>query len=312
MPLEQPRHRDRRPDAHLLRRAPGHGEALEGAQRRDARPLRRRLRHEHAGAGAVRQLRRVARGNGGGRVLLGPDRRQRRQRLQGGARPVALVLDDGVRNLGHLARFLILEHHHRLHRHNLVVEQSRLLRRRRPLLRPKGILVLPGAGDAVALGHQVGRVDHGHPERRHRLDQLLLDHHALDHLGLNQGDGVEATANGNGRAVDHDRVGRHRDGLKAARAEAVDGLTGDSDRAVGPHRRVPRDVHAGLAFWHSAAHDDILDQARINVGLLERSRDGVTAERGAVGRVEPATEGLGEPRARRGDNDSTHHWDLVR
>ena len=72
-------------------------------------------------------------------------------------------------------------------------------------------------------------------------------------------------------------------------------------------RDLPRDVAAGRAFRVGAAHDDVLDLARIEPRALDRVPQRVAAHRGAVGDVERALPALAERRARGGDDDGIRH-----
>ena len=56
-------------------------------------------------------------------------------------------------------------------------------------------------------------------------------------------------------AVGHDLLRRHGDGVEARGAIAVDGDARGGHRAAGPDREFARDIVAGGAFGHAAAHD---------------------------------------------------------
>ena len=104
MPLQQARHREHRPDAHLVGLAAGHGKALENAER--LQPALRRLfaLHHDASRRAVRELARIA---GGDEFVEALHRLQRGQAFIGRVRPIAFVAIDRIRNMFGLAVSLL-------------------------------------------------------------------------------------------------------------------------------------------------------------------------------------------------------------
>jgi hypothetical protein len=55
---------------------------------------------------------------------------------------------------------------------------------------------------------------------------------------------------------------------------------------------------AGRAFWRAAAHDDVFNFTRFDIGALNGVFDGMAAHSGAVGHIEPAAAGFRQTGAR--------------
>src|SRR5690554_5810152 len=143
--LQQPGDGVHRPDAHLLRLAPGHGNPAVDAQRLETTALGLLAAHQQAGGSAVGKLRGVT----GGDVLalldpftVLPYRRQALQAFQRGARAVALVAISGHLLMPGRFAFLVEQQLAGRQRHDFLGEQTGLLRRRSPLLALQRILVL--------------------------------------------------------------------------------------------------------------------------------------------------------------------------
>ena len=112
------------------------------------------------------------------------------------------------------------------------------LRRGGALLAAQRERVLVLARDVVALGDDLGGLAHAHVDARPRVEDLLADDAVGVHLALAHRDALDAAADRRGRALLHDLVRGHRDGLEARRAEAVDGRRRRRSRAG--RRRAPR------------------------------------------------------------------------
>ena len=214
--FEQLRHGEHRADAHLVGLAAGHGPALKTP--RGSRPRRSAsLASISTTAAAPSES---WRGVAGGDVLAGPAPAPGgpgppRWCRAGCTRRVDHVVDDGL-FLG-----LLVDHLHLgLHRHDLVAELAGLLGGGHAPLGLQRIFVLVLAGDVVALGDDVGGVDHRDEDLRRDLDQLLVD---VPPAHAGQGDRFDPAGRDHLVAVVADMVGGHGDRLQAGGAEAVDG-----------------------------------------------------------------------------------------
>mmetsp|Transcript_27269 Transcript_27269/g.80302 ORF Transcript_27269/g.80302 Transcript_27269/m.80302 type:complete len:243 (+) Transcript_27269:679-1407(+) len=198
--------------AHLVGRAARHREALEGAERLQAAPRRLGFGHDDARRSAVRQLRRVAGGDEGGRVHLASHGVHPREGLERGAGPVALVAIREHRLVGRLAGLFVCDEHRRLHRHDFILEEARLLSRGGASLRLDGVNVLRLARDAVPGRDNVCRLNHGHPQGGKLAHQLLLGDGGFACHGRHHRDALHPAADRDVHAVDHHRVRsrRHR------------------------------------------------------------------------------------------------------
>mmetsp|Transcript_578 Transcript_578/g.1628 ORF Transcript_578/g.1628 Transcript_578/m.1628 type:complete len:271 (-) Transcript_578:352-1164(-) len=208
MAAKEPRHGKDGSDAHLLRCAASDGEALEGPEGLEAAPGRLRLGHDHHRRGAVGELARVARGDGGALRLA--HWLEAGDRLEGSARAVALVAGHGVGHAVLGARGLVLDNHLNIHGHDLRIEATRLLRCRRSTLRLYSICVLRFARYAVPLRDEIRGVDHGHPELGARFGEGRFHLRGLLNHGLHQADGLHP-------ARDHDGAPLMDDGVRAVR-----------------------------------------------------------------------------------------------
>jgi hypothetical protein len=99
-------------------------------------------------------------------------RLERREAFHRGVGTVALVLVDDIVDDLFFLRLLVDDLHLGLHRDDLVLELAGLLRGGHAALRLQRVLVLVFARHLVALGHDVGGVDHRHVDRRGDLQQL--------------------------------------------------------------------------------------------------------------------------------------------
>src|SRR5690606_14298811 len=305
--LQQPRDGVDRTDAHLVRLAAGHREAAEDAHRLDIPALGDLGVHHHARRGAVGKLAGIA---GGDEPLGATHRLQLGQAFQSGVRAVALVAVDGDFLVADLAGVLVLHHHGGGERHDLLIELAGLLRGGGALLADQGVFVLRLAADVVALGDDVGGLDHRHVQLRLVLHQPFVA--AAVHVELvvlHQADGLHAAGNHHRYLLHHDPVGGQGDGLQAGGAEAVDRQAGRGDRQAGADGRQTGHVLALRAFVEGGAEDDVLDLGRINAGTLHGVPDDESGHVDAVGVVERAAVGLAEPGARGGYDDCFRHGD---
>src|SRR4051794_35774469 len=165
--LEQPRHREYRPDAHFIRLAAGGNETAENAERLQALLRGELVAHDHRGAGAVGKLAGIA---GGDAKTLAAHRLEACEAFSGGIRPRTFILRERDFLEGNLAGCLVGDAHLGGDRRQLVVEFSALLRGGRAALAFERIFVLALARDAVALRHRLGGVEHRHVD-------VLLDCH---------------------------------------------------------------------------------------------------------------------------------------
>jgi hypothetical protein len=102
--------------------------------------------------------------------------------------------------------FLVDHLHLGGHRDDLVLEQAGGLGGGDALLAAQGVFVLVFAAEIVALGHDVGGVDHRHPQGRMGLHQLFFGDVEAVHVtaALHQRDRLDAAADGD--------IGRRRCG----------------------------------------------------------------------------------------------------
>ena len=272
--FEQAGHGEHRTDAHLVGLAAGDGPAPERAQRRQAAALGLGGLHQHDGGGAVGQLAGVA---GGDVVALAADRLQLGQALERRRRAVALVPVDDVVDDRLLLRLAVDELHLRRHRHDLLGEQPVLLGGGHALLGLQRVLVLGLAADAVALGDDVGGLDHRHVDGRVHLAQLGVHVRRATEAGVGHGDRLDAAGDDDVGAVLLDVVGGEGDGVEARRAVALDRGPGRRDGQAGEQARQPGQVAGAVG---AVAEVDVLD----GVGLDLR-----TSRRRARWRARPST-----------------------
>ena len=102
-----------------------------------------------------------------------------------------------------------------------------------------------------------------------------------------------------------DAVGRHRDGLQARRAEAVDGRRRRSTRHAGEQRGLTADVRRAM---RAVAEVAVLDEVLVDAGALDGMLDRVGRHRHRRGDVEPAAAGLCQPRSCIGNDNSFTHF----
>jgi hypothetical protein len=225
--------------------------------------------HQHAGRGAIGQLRGVA---GGDELVFAHHGLELGQRLVGGAAAVAVVFGGGDFAVRDFLRFLVGHGHRGGAGHDLVLVAAGQLRFFGLALALGREAVLRLAADVVALGHDVGGLDHRHVERGLVLDDPRVQAEVAAVAGAAAADlrdAFHAARDHGRRAVDHDAARRHRDGLQARGAEAVHGGAGDADRQARADDALARDVAAGGAFGVAAAEDGVLDQRRVEARALD-------------------------------------------
>ena len=308
---QQLRDREDRADAHFFRAAAGDGHAAIGAERGQAALFSFLAFHQHHGGGAVGQLRSVA---GGDELAFLDedaaleDRGQLLQVGEGRLRTVALVLGQGDFLLGELTGFLVLHHHDRGQRREFGVEHAGGLGRGGALLRLQGVFVLGFAADAVAVGHDLGGLDHRGVDFRHVLVEPLIAGAIAVHLVvLHQADRLQTATDGDRRAVVDDVLGGRGDAHQARGALAVERHARDGVRQAGAQGGLAGDVVAGRTLLQGRAHDHVVDFARIDASAFDRGADHVAAELGARGVVERAAIGLADRGAGCGDDNRFTH-----
>ena len=247
--------RGHRPDAEALRLDAGGGVGDEPRERLQTVLLRKRGGRDDDGGGAVAGLRRVAGGDGAGRVKGGT---QRRKRLRGGVAAWTLVHVE--RHLAHGVPAVPVRRDCDvvLQRRDFFGEASGIDRGNRTLMaaQREGVLFL--ARDAalarVVLRDEAGReidVRIAVDERRIGRHLVAAHRHHAHRLG----------AAGDRRAAEaaHDALGGIRDRLQAGRAKAIDGHRRCAHGHARAQARDARHVQPLLGLGHRASEDDVLD-----------------------------------------------------
>src|SRR4051812_31252216 len=301
MTLEQARHREHRADAHLVRLAAGGDEAAEDAERVQP-PLRRFLvAHDHARAGAVRELAGIA---GGDRKAFTAHGLEAGETFSCGLGARALVLRERDVLERDCTGHLVGHRHLCGDRRELILELAALLGRGSAALALQRIFVLLLARDAVALGHDFGGVDHGHVDLALDLEQRrVLRMEAVHLVVLHQRDGLAAAADRDLHTIKNHRTCGERDRLQSRGALPVDGGAGDRDGETGTEQRLARDVAAGRALLERCAHHDVLDLLGVDLGARDGRADGVAKQGCALGNVEGAAISLADRGAGGGNDD---------
>src|SRR5881396_909714 len=303
--LEQLRHREDRPDPHLVGLAGREHAAAEEAERPHAERLRTLGRHDERRRGAVRELGGVA---GRHRTALLEGGGQLGEALERGVGAVALVTVDDDLLARLLARRLVGHLHGGLHGRDLVLELALPLRGGGALLGEERVAVLRLAAHLVALGHDLGGLAHGHVDGAVVVLEVGVEEVRLVEVVLQHGDRLEAAADDDVVALDLHHVRGDHDGVEPRGAEAAHGAARDRDRQPGQQRHVAPGVEALWALGEAGPHDHVLDLGRVELGdLLEQVLDAVGGHVIGPRQVERATEGLGEPGPRaRYDHCITH------
>ena len=303
--LQQLRHGEHRTDAHLVRLAARGRPGDEAAHRLEAAALGVLGFHQHHGGGAVGELAGVA---GGDELARALDRLELGEAFQRRVRTIALVLGHHVVDDALFLRLLVDHLHLGLHRDDLVLELVGLLGGRHAALRFQRVLVLILAAELVALGDDVGGVDHRHVDVGRILQQVGIQRILRD-AGARDRDALDAAGDDAVGAVRADVVGGHRDRLQARRAEAVDRDAGGGLRHAGEQRRLAADVAGAVG---AVAEIAILDVILVDAGPLDGVLDRMRRHRHRRRDVEPAAAGLREARAGIGNDDGfTHFFDLL-
>ncbi len=256
--------------------------------------------HEHAGAGAVRQLRGVASGDERPRfdpLTVGEHRLESgetRKRRVGAHALVVLQRDGLVRDgLGRLVDHL----HHRGQRDELGVEPACGLCRRGADMRLEREFVLPLTRDLVALGDDFGRFDHRHVDVALMLDEpWILTAGAVHLVVLHERNQLEAAADGDAHAVVDNLFCGDGDRHQTGGALPVDRHAGDAGGKPGAQERLPGDVEPLRPLLKRRAHDDVVDFAALDRRALERAQDDMAAERLSLRVVKRAAIGLADRR----------------
>ncbi|SLC66471.1 Uncharacterised protein [Mycobacteroides abscessus subsp. massiliense] len=309
--LERTGHRDRRSDEHLVRRI--HADVAPGAEGRQ-RPQAERpgflLTHEQDRRGTIGERTGVTRGH------------------------CAVVIEDGLER-GQLFHAGVLTDQavagHARDGNDLPVESSRRDGRGRTAVRADRELVLGLAGDAVNLGHFVGRFPH-HLTRGALLDlgpawqqsgergQAPCGVEVILRLGLTQGQRggrvnqllrqVDSRVRGGvGATGDHhvvfaalDRGGRGGDGLQTGSARARDGVAFDAVPKLEIECDLAGDVRRARRQDHPTP-DDRLDLTGRDLGVVQQAAHRLVGQRNGVHAGE-LTEGTNKWGACARDNDS--------
>ena len=165
----------------------------------------------------------------------------------------------------------------------------------------QAVLVLPIATDLIAFGNDLGRLQHRHVHFGLHRHQLVVDGVELIHvLVLHQADRFNAATDGDIDTIQHDRSGRNRNRLQARSALPVDCGSCHGDRQSRADRALAGDIHHHGALLHRAAHHDVLDFVRRNVGALDRLCDHMPRHGRPLGIIEGAAISLADGRAGRG------------
>ena len=255
--------------------------------------------HHHHGTTAIGQLAGVTGRNQTTRQC----RAQSADALFGRAITDTLVVADGYL-LRRQTHHLVGHTHGHGNGRDFVLEQSGGQSLRGTLLAGRTVLVHGVASDVVALGDDLGRLQHRQVDLGLVLDQPGIGQHVLVHLLHHTGNGLEATGDKDVAFACNHALGRQRNGLQSGGAKAVDGHAGGGDGATGTQCNLAGDVGTGGAFGGAATHDDVLHFGRFNAGARDRLFDHVPPQRGSVRHVEGAFPALGKRRAGGGNNYS--------
>src|SRR5450755_3163742 len=227
--LQQLGHGEDGTDAHFVRLATRHRPGDKTAERFKTAFFGVLGFHQDDGRRAIRQLAGVA----GRDVFAGTFYGlELGEAFDSGLRPVALVaIDDIVDNALSLRR--LVDHlHFGLHRDDFVLELVGLLGCGHTALRFQRVLILVFAAELVALGDDIGGVDHRHEDVGRRLEQIRIDR-LLRRAASGDRDAFHAAGNDTIGAVGANAVRRHRNGLQSRRAETVHRYAGGRFRHAG-------------------------------------------------------------------------------
>ena len=189
---------------------------------------------------------------------------------------------------------------------DLVVELARFLRGGDALLRLESVFVLLVAADAVTLGDRFGGLEHRHVDRAVHLHQFGIGHDA-HFFGLDERNALLTTGGDHIHPVGDDLLGRRGDAHQAAGTLTVDRHAAGADRAPGTQRDLAGEVAGLRTLLESGAPQHVVDFAGVDSGALDRGLQGIGAERGPLGVVEPALIGAADGGAGGGDDYCVTH-----
>ena len=108
------------------------------------------------------------------------------------------------------------------------------MRRGRPALAFKAVFILTFARDVVALGHDLGRIQHRYVSVSLHGEQFRIDGMKHVHLVvLYQADGLASAADSDFHAIENHGPRSQGNCLKAGRTLAIDGRSGHAHRKPG-------------------------------------------------------------------------------
>jgi hypothetical protein len=172
-------------------------------------------------------------------------------------------------------------------------------------LRFQRVFVLVFAAQLVALGDDIGGVDHRHEDIGRRLQEIRIDRF-LGRAAAGNRDALDAAGDDAVGAVRADRIGGHRDGLQTRGAEAVDRHAGGRLRHAGEQRCLAADIGSAM---RAIAEIAILDIFLVDASALDGVLDGMGRHRHRRSDIEPAAAGFCQPGAGiRNDDGFTHFF----
>jgi hypothetical protein len=171
-------------------------------------------------------------------------------------------------------RRLVDHLHFGLHRNDFVLELVGLLGCRHATLRLQRIFVLIFAADLVALGDDIGGVDHRHEDVGRGLQQIRIDRF-LRRAAAGNRNALDAAGDDALGAVGADAVRGHRDGLQSRRAEAVDRHACGRLRQTREQRGLAADIGRAV---RAIAEIAVFDIFLVDAGAPHRVLDGVSGQ----------------------------------
>ncbi len=290
---------------HFVGLTAGDREAAKKTERLDFSALRFAHAHQHARRRAVRELARVA---GGYRSVGVQHRLELRESVRRGLRSIALVAREHDRFTAADCPVLVGQIPDRAERHDLDVEPTGRLCRRRAPLAFQCVLVVHIATDAIALGHVLRRLDHRRVKtgtardnplvaRAKRIAMVLHERHRFDTAGHRDVSFAAA-----------DAIRGDRDRIEARCAFTIERCRRHADGQARANRSLPRDVAAGGAFLPRATEQHVVDLLGSGAGAPHGGVDHVAGHRRAVRVVERAAERFADASpGRRYDDCVLHH-----
>jgi hypothetical protein len=143
------------------------------------------------------------------------------------------------------------------------------------------------------------------------FEPLLAQAMEVHVLVLHEADRLQPARDHNRHPIEDHAVRGARDCLHARRAEAVDRRARRRHRQSRAQRGLARDVLTRRALRQRAAHDDVLDLARLESRALDGVRDDVAAHARAVRVVERSAVRAADRCAGSRDDDGVCHGDLL-